>query len=159
MAIHSIFPAINILILGLLSFLYLKKPVSKWFKKRSEMFSKKRREAGLLHKNAENINNEYNGKLKNINKEMADIIKTAESDGEKAGYNLIRDTEKRIDEMIESAMEQSDNETRRKKREHFACIIDQSIDEARKNLINSLEIEGDIIFIKKYLEKLKEITI
>jgi len=149
-----IFYIFNLFILICLFAFFLKKPIIKYLKERSEKIESDKKNASENFLRLEIESQKNHNKLLNINSIMQKMMDDAETEGERQAQKMLFQIEKIADRIIENSMIRADQEVSRKNREFYRETVEKSIKKAENELINKLKIKDNIRLTNKYLDQL-----
>lgn len=128
------FTVVNVLVLfiGLKAFLF--KPVLKIIDQREEMIQKQLTEAAEKEKQAQQLKNDYQEKLKNANRKAENIVAEAKARAAEEKTLALQKTKEETEMMLEKARAEIRTEQEQAKKEVQADIAILAMEAARKIL-------------------------
>ena len=148
---------INFLILTIVLLYFLRKPAKEFFASRASLIRENIEHARALKANAEKKYQEYENRLKSIEKEMQDLIGNLKKDGELEKRRLIENAEQQAANLKSNSERVLQQELRKAKedlkKEAVSLATDLAEDLIRKNV--TPEDQGRIV--DQYLDKMEKL--
>lgn len=152
---YLILGTVNLALLVVLLVYVLRRPVRAYLQARSTKLKERRQEVWAAYEDIKRNYDFCSSRLGNINQEMNEIFKKAETEGNLEGQRILREIEMAVDRIIEQSMERAANEVRKKNMECYAEMVDKSISMAGKAISRKMTRGGQIQFCKNFLRRLQ----
>jgi F-type H+-transporting ATPase subunit b len=146
---------INFLVLFIVLFFAIRKPMRDYFRKRTEMIEKSIKEAEEAKELARKSLEEVRERLKNTDREINEILEASKRSGEKEKEALIAEGQEMKNKILEQARVNIEFELQKAKKAIKSEAALMAIELAEKQIKEKLGKEGQETLIDEYIRKLE----
>jgi F-type H+-transporting ATPase subunit b len=150
-----VWPLINFGVLAAILFFAGRKPVTQFFKKRTEVIEKSLEEAREARELATKTLEEVRERLANTDKEINEILSAAKKSGEKNKDSIIAEGEELKNKILEQAKTNIEFELQKARESIKSEAALMALELAEKQIKEKLGKEGQETLIDEYIRKLE----
>ncbi len=151
-----LWPVINFIILVvLLTYAMKKADIKGFFRKRTELIEQSLKEAKEAKELAQRALAEVEGRLKAIDKEVEEIIASAQFSGEKEKVRLVEEGDKLKEKILEQARTNIDFEVKQAKEMIKKEAVEIAMELAEKKLRDKLTKEEQLKLLEESVQKIE----
>lgn len=146
---------INFTILVVILFFFGRKPISEYFKKRTELIEKSLEEASEAKRLAQKSLNEVRSRLENTDTEMEQILEAARKSGEKEKASIIEEAKRLKEKILEQAKANIDFELQKARDTIKSDAAAMALELAEKQIKEKLGQKEQSALIDDYIKRLE----
>lgn len=150
-----LWPVVNFSILLFVLVFFGRKPLSEYFRKRTELIEKSLREATEARELAQKTLDEVRSRLQNTDREINDIIESARMAGQKEKEAIIAEGAKLKEKILEQAKANIDFELQKAKKEIKSEAAVAALELAEKQIKEKLGKKEQESLIDDYIKRLE----
>lgn len=151
-----LWPVVNFAILVIVLFFFGRKPISDYFKKRTEGIEKSLQEAKEAKELARKALEEVRSRLKNTDQDIEQILKAAKTSGEKEKEEIIAEGQRLKEKIIEQARANIELELQKAKETIKSEAALVALEQAEKQIREKLGKKEQEELINDYIKRLEE---